>query len=589
VLIAIIGSNQSITSYGYDYANRLTGVSNPSHFTGSATYNYDPVGLRNQLTLPNGVTVNYHYDELNRLTNITDTNGSGNIASYAYQLGAAGNRTKVTELDGSSVEWSYDDTYRLTNETRKNSGGTVLTTTNFTYDATGNRLKQTINSQITNYSYNELDQLKTSLSGGTTTSYSYDQRGNLVQAGSSSFGFDAADRMITATVPGGSASYLYDADGRRVRQTANSVTTNYLWDETSRYGDVVVETDGSNAIQTSYVLGITCGSCSTSPIGELLSQKKSANLRYYLLDGQGSVRGLTDSSGTLTDSYTYDAFGNLLNGPSTPAINYLYTGQQFDVLTGLYDLRARYYNAGDGRFLSRDTYTVNFNNPIELNRYGYTADNPINSKDLSGLSTNAEQTALAKIRTTIATIGKRPILKLAAEVMVEALVDALLALASNVTVNTTAHSIGIPTSLTITTNTKNHIFKGQLNSSGNITGYHLRPGGQDNLNIRVRVTPGTKLNKQPSGIYEAPLQYLDDNGTWVAAKQLSTFFPDNMLPSDVINCITQAVADPDAYAPIIGRLVGKATWEFESFNIMIEYAQGTGEIVSAYPFIPHNP
>jgi RHS repeat-associated protein len=381
VMTATVGSNQSVTSYGYDYANRLQTVSNPSHFTGSASYSYDPIGLRNQLSLPNGVTVNYHYDELNRLTNITDTNSSGNIASYAYQLDPAGNRTSVTELGGSSVEWSYDDTYRLTNETRKNSGGTVLTTTNFTYDATGNRLKQTINSQITNYSYNELDQLKTSLSGSTTTGYSYDQRGNLVQAGSSSFGFDAADRMVTATVPGGSASYLYDADGRRVRQTANSVTTNYLWDELSAYGDVVAETDGSNNLTISYVLA----NCDCSTGAELLSQKKNGIVSYFLMDGHSGVRTLTNSSGSISESYNYDAFGNLLNGPSTPTTNYLYTGQQFDVLTGLYDLRARYYNAPIARFLSRDVAKLDITNPAKLDRYVYTNNNPINFNDPSGL------------------------------------------------------------------------------------------------------------------------------------------------------------------------------------------------------------
>jgi uncharacterized protein YjbI with pentapeptide repeats len=39
--------------------------------------------------------------------------------------------------------------------------------------------------------------------------------------------------------------YQYDADGRRVQQQLGSNVTNYLWDEASRYGDVVLESDGS--------------------------------------------------------------------------------------------------------------------------------------------------------------------------------------------------------------------------------------------------------------------------------------------------------------------------------------------------------
>ncbi|NJL54038.1 MAG: RHS repeat-associated core domain-containing protein [Chloroflexaceae bacterium] len=52
--------------------------------------------------------------------------------------------------------------------------------------------------------------------------------------------------------------------------------------------------------------------------------------------------------------------------------------------TGLYSLRARWYDGGTGRFLTRDTYPIDFQNPVELNRYGYTANNPVNWTDPSG-------------------------------------------------------------------------------------------------------------------------------------------------------------------------------------------------------------
>ncbi|MBZ0304801.1 MAG: hypothetical protein K8I82_01915 [Anaerolineae bacterium] len=52
----------------------------------------------------------------------------------------------------------------------------------------------------------------------------------------------------------------------------------------------------------------------------------------------------------------------------------------------LYSLRARYYNPSDGRFLSRDSYAYNYQNPFELNRYSYAANNPITHFDPSGLS-----------------------------------------------------------------------------------------------------------------------------------------------------------------------------------------------------------
>ncbi|KAB2892824.1 MAG: hypothetical protein F9K28_11065, partial [Bacteroidetes bacterium] len=62
----------------------------------------------------------------------------------------------------------------------------------------------------------------------------------------------------------------------------------------------------------------------------------------------------------------------------------MYTDQQYDSATGLYSLRARYYDPSDGRFLSRDTYAYHYQNPIELNRYVYGMNNPATFYDPTG-------------------------------------------------------------------------------------------------------------------------------------------------------------------------------------------------------------
>ncbi|HEU0291246.1 MAG TPA: RHS repeat-associated core domain-containing protein [Anaerolineales bacterium] len=260
------------------------------------------------------------------------------------------------------------------------SAGTVT----FDYDARGNRDSMTVNSVTTDYTYNSLDQL---ISAGSIT-YDYDDRGNLstITNGSNTtnYTYDAADHLTSATAPGVAASYGYDADGRRVTQTFNGQVTNSLWDEASAYGDVVLETNGSGSVLASYVLGGT----------ELLSQTRSGSTNYYLQDGQNSTRALTNGSGTVTDTYSYTAFGELLNQTGSTTNSYLYTGQQYDSLTGLYSLRARYYNPALGRFLSQDTYPYSFSNPVELNRYVYAANSPINLTDPTGNAAMVEYSLL---------------------------------------------------------------------------------------------------------------------------------------------------------------------------------------------------
>lgn len=127
---------------------------------------------------------------------------------------------------------------------------------------------------------------------------------------------------------------------------------------------------------------------------ELISQTRSGATSYYLQDGQGSTRALTNSAGAVTDTYSYTAYGEIYNQTGTTANNYLYTGQQFDPSTGLYSLRARFYNPSWGRFLSQDTWAVNYSHPIELNRYGYAAGNPVNASDPSGNQASVEYAIL---------------------------------------------------------------------------------------------------------------------------------------------------------------------------------------------------
>jgi RHS repeat-associated protein len=87
---------------------------------------------------------------------------------------------------------------------------------------------------------------------------------------------------------------------------------------------------------------------------------------FYGYDGHGSVRLLTDTAGVITDTYTYDAFGNLISSVGTTPNNFLYAGEQFDPNLGFYYLRARYVNPLNGRFWTMDSFEGSAYDPASL-------------------------------------------------------------------------------------------------------------------------------------------------------------------------------------------------------------------------------
>jgi RHS repeat-associated protein len=100
-------------------------------------------------------------------------------------------------------------------------------------------------------------------------------------------------------------------------------------------------------------------------------------------DGLGSVRALTDGSGTLTQTYRTDPFGLPTATQGSSSQPFGFTGEQQDG-TGLVYLRARMYDPQSGRFLQRDTVFQGAPGPQGLHRYAYAGNSPTNSTDPSG-------------------------------------------------------------------------------------------------------------------------------------------------------------------------------------------------------------
>ena len=102
------------------------------------------------------------------------------------------------------------------------------------------------------------------------------------------------------------------------------------------------------------------------------------NSYYYLYNGHGDVVQIVDTSGTIKNTYDYDVWGNFLKKEETIENHFTYFGQTYDETTGLYYLRARYYDPTTGRFTQQD--------PAEdgYNWYVYGNQNPVLYADPSG-------------------------------------------------------------------------------------------------------------------------------------------------------------------------------------------------------------
>ena len=236
---------------------------------------------------------------------------------------------------------------------------------------------KTVNGEETVYTYNALNQLVSE----NDIVYEYDLNGNTVRMTSPSksalYVYNAENRLIRATVQSGNnvsvEEYKYDYAGNRIAKSSEGEYTKYLLDINGSLAYVLAEMNFANTEKCYYTRGV-----------ELISQERDGKKSYYVYDGHGSVRALADENGKVTDKYVYDAFGNLISSVGSTKNDFLFCGEQFDPVTGLYYLRARYMNPSVGRFITMDSYEGSIDDPVSLHKYLYANANPVSNSDPSG-------------------------------------------------------------------------------------------------------------------------------------------------------------------------------------------------------------
>lgn len=294
------------------------------------------------------------------------------VASQAFTLDPEGNRTQLVEsalLGGAggsdTFTYGYDGLSRLLSaDAVLVVGGTQSET--FSYDAAMNIQART--GPAATYT---MDGANRVTSDGAL-SFTWDGADRLVQRGADTFTYDALSRLASATVAGAASTYTYDGDGLLATRTGSTGSTSFLWD-TSVAPAPLLQVGTDRVVHG---------------LGPLYLARADGSTLRLVRDALGSVRAELNDLGVLTKAFRYAAYGAISDRfPSSATPTLLgFTGELTDP-SGLTYLRARWYEAVAGRFVTRDPISGSAESPASLNRYGYGGGNPGLNTDPTGLCT----------------------------------------------------------------------------------------------------------------------------------------------------------------------------------------------------------
>src|SRR5258708_2223791 len=244
---------------------------------------------------------------------------------------------------GSTLNYSFDASSNLTTLP---TGGTG------TYDNAGELTSATLSGTTTAYAYNADGQRLTSMRGSTTSSSAAWNGARQVTSYS-----DPAATMTAAT---------YDGNRKCVTATTASGTQSFIWNTVVPIPQLLM--DSSNA----YIFTTSLAPCEQVNLS-------SGTVTYLVGDLLGSVRGTVNSSGALTGTSAYEAWGNPgTTGGLSAVTPFGFAGGYTDP-TGLIYLLARYYDPGTGQLISVDPAIAQSNAA-----YNYAGGNPVSEVDPNG-------------------------------------------------------------------------------------------------------------------------------------------------------------------------------------------------------------
>ena len=202
-----------------------------------------------------------------------------------------------------------------------------------------------------------------------------DEIGNPAALNGRSYVWEHGRELRQVSYNGTTWTNTYDVNGLRAKRESTGKTYSYIYNG-SLLSRVTV---GSDTLTFFY-----------DASGTPLSLIHNGTAYYYATNLQGDVTAILNTSGTAVVTYTYDAWGKLLEtggsmASTLGALNPIrYRGYVYDTETGLYYLQSRFYDPEVGRFINGDALAATGQGFIGNNMFAYCNNTPVAYADPSG-------------------------------------------------------------------------------------------------------------------------------------------------------------------------------------------------------------
>ncbi|MEO8615913.1 MAG: RHS repeat-associated core domain-containing protein, partial [Luteolibacter sp.] len=367
-----------ILSQEFDILSRLVRQTTPANWgSHTLTYSWDKEGRLLGQTYPNGMIRSASYDDSGRQTALSyiDSKGTAETADDAIQIALSygydhnGNQTSAKEkgLAAYTPPVAHDETSAYT------AAGRVQTRTDAA-DLTG--------AKNWTYEFKNAD---------NTPSFNLSKAINPV-VGNLALTYDEDSRttQLVVTPPTGSSSTIsnrYDATGRRISRTLTTPTsaaseTRYVLNLIGGMERILADTNASGTISSYYIYG--------PDLAVKIDATDPTQITCFHSDASGNIVRTTDKTRAAVSQYAYSDYGRSFatTAPGNTDINpYRFVGSQGvmeePILPGLYFMRARYYLADAGVFLSVDP-VKNIEAGWKPETYNYASGNPVKFTDPEG-------------------------------------------------------------------------------------------------------------------------------------------------------------------------------------------------------------